>query len=75
MDELILERNYQERLEERIIKYIADIKNITLQEAMDLYYHNPLADKIAAGVYGMQYLDYKLLAQFVLEADSTRAGS
>ena len=62
MDELILERNYQERLEERIIKYIAAIKNITLQEAMDLYYHNPLADKIAAGVYGMQYLDYKLLA-------------
>ena len=68
MDELMLERNYQERLEERIIKHIAEIKKITFQDAMDLYYHNPLADKIATGVYGMQYLDYKLLAQFVLEA-------
>ena len=69
MEESILERNYQERLEERIIAHIANIKKITLPEAMDLYYKNSLADKIATGVYGMQYLDYKVLAQLVLETE------
>jgi hypothetical protein len=67
MNDEALEKNYQERLEERVISYIAEKQNIQLTDAMDLYYKSKLADKIAQGQYGIQYLDYKLLGQMILE--------
>ena len=67
MNEETLEKNYQERLEERVISYIAEKQNIQLTDAMDLYYKSKLADKIAQGQYGIQYLDYKVLGQMILE--------
>ena len=67
MNDEALEKNYQERLEERVISYIAEKQNISLMDAMELYYKNKLADKIAQGQYGIQYLDYKLLGQMILE--------
>lgn len=67
MNDEALEKNYQERLEERIISYIAEKQNIQLTDAMDLYYKSKLADKIAQGQYGIQYLDYKVLGQMILE--------
>ena len=45
MDGEVLERYYQENLEEKIIAYLAKVKHITLQQAMDIYYHSQLADK------------------------------
>lgn len=63
MDEKALEWVYQGNLEERIIAYLSDIKNISLETAMNIYYHSVLADKIYHGVEGIQYLDYKVLAQ------------
>lgn len=74
MDEAVLEKAYQERLEERIISRIAQVKNISLADAMDFYYNSPLADKIATGHYNIQYLDYKLLAQFVIQTESVKGG-
>ena len=68
MNDEALEKNYQERLEERVISYIAEKQNIQLTEAMDLYYKSKLADKIAQGQYGIQYLDYKVLGQMILES-------
>ena len=67
MNDEALEKNYQERLEERVISYIAEKQNIQLTDAMDLYYKSCLADKIAQGQYGIQYLDYKVLGQMILE--------
>ncbi len=67
MNDEALEKNYQERLEERVISYIAENQHIQLQDAMDLYYKSRLADKIAEGLYGIQYLDYKVLGQMILE--------
>jgi len=67
MNDEALEKNYQERLEERVISYIAEKQNISLSDAMELYYKNKLADKIAQGQYGIQYLDYKILGQMILE--------
>lgn len=69
MNDEALEKNYQERLEERVISYIAEKQNISLSDAMELYYKNKLADKIAQGQYGIQYLDYKLLGQMILEKE------
>ena len=67
MNDEALEKNYQERLEERVISYIAEKQNIQLTNAMDLYYKSKLADKISQGQYGIQYLDYKVLGQMILE--------
>ena len=70
MDGEVLEKIYKERLEERIISYLAEIKNLDLLVAMDIYYHSKLADRIAAGVYGSQYLDYKVLVQILEENEA-----
>lgn len=69
MDGDILERVYQERLEERLIARLSEVKNITLERAMDIYYQSRLADKIHRGVEGVQYLDYKVLAQILCETE------
>ena len=69
MSEDVLERFYQESLEERIISYLAEIRNITLEEAIEIYYTSKLADKIHKGEYGVQYLDYKVLAQLLCETE------
>ncbi len=69
MDDKTLEQIYQENLEERIIAYLSEIKSISLEEAMDIYYHSTLADKIHQGVEGVQYLDYKVLVRILCETE------
>lgn len=68
----VLEKVYQEHLEERIIAYLAQLKNCSLEKAMDLYYCSSLADKINQGQEGIQYLDYKVLAQILMETESSK---
>ena len=58
---------YKERLEERIIAYLSEIKSIPLEEAMDNYYHSRLADQISNGLYGIENMDYKYLAEDLVE--------
>ena len=72
MDDRILEQTYQEGLEERLIAYIADQHNVSLERAMDIYYSSHLAEKIHDGVEGIQYLDYKVLAQILQETEPER---
>ena len=67
MNEAALENVYSENLEERIISCLAEKKNLSLDEAMDVYYRSRLAKKIQQGVEGIQYLDYKVLGQMILE--------
>lgn len=67
-----LEKFYQESLDERLIRRIAEEKNISLEEAMDFYYQSRLADEIYDGKYGIQYLDYKVLAQILIDTESER---
>lgn len=69
MDGETLERVYQENLEERIIEELSETKNVSLETAMDVYYHSKLADKIHRGVEGIQYLDFKVLAQILCETE------
>ena len=58
---------YKERLEERIIAYLSEIKGITLEAAMDAYYRSRLAMQIANGLYGIENMDYKYLAEDLVE--------
>ena len=69
MEGEVLERVYQENLEEIIIAFLSETKGISLEKAMDIYYHSRLADKIHQGVLGVQYLDYKVLVQVLCETE------
>ena len=69
MNEDVLEKIYQEGLEERIISYIAETMEMSLEEAMKVYYSSRLANKIHNGNYGVQYLDHKVLAQILCETE------
>lgn len=69
MDGDVLEKVYQENLEERIIAYLAEQKGISLEKAMNAYYNSKLADKIQRGVEGIQYLDYKVLVQILCDTE------
>ena len=65
----VLERIYQESLEERIIFYLAEKEKISLEKAMNIYYSSKLANRIHQGEYGIQYLDYKVLVQILRETE------
>jgi hypothetical protein len=69
MDGKVLEDIYQEKLEERIIGYLSDKHGIDYQSAMNMYYNSKLAEKIHEGRYGVQYLDYKVLADILEETE------
>ncbi len=69
MDGEALERIYQENLEERIIGYLSETRDISLEAAMDVYYRSKLADKIHRGIEGIQYLDFKVLVQILCETE------
>ncbi|MBE5841892.1 hypothetical protein SAMN02910275_02107 [Butyrivibrio sp. INlla18] len=69
MDDRALEQVYQENLEERLISYIAEENGISLEKAMAIYYGSKLSNKINQGNEGMQYLDYKVLADLLKETE------
>jgi len=54
-------------LEEDIIKAIAKIKNIDNRIAMEIYYKSKLCQQIGSGDYGIEYMDYKYLANDLIE--------
>jgi hypothetical protein len=70
VSEDVLERVYQESLEERIISYLSEEEKISLEEAMNIYYNSKLANRIHQGEYGIQYLDYKVLVQILCETEA-----
>jgi hypothetical protein len=69
MDDKALEQVYQEGLEERIISYLADNRDLSLEDAMALYYSSNLANKIHEGKEGIQYLDYKVLVEILKDTE------
>ena len=69
MDEKVLEQVYQENLEERLIAYLSEQKNVSYEQAMDIYYNSKLANKIHEGNEGIQYLDYKVLVEILVETE------
>lgn len=61
---------YKEELDESIINYLSEHFGITMDEAMDAYYHSRLASQIANGEYGIENMDYKYLAEDLMENES-----
>ncbi len=58
---------YKQNLEESIIEYLSREKNLELRHAMDIYYQSRLAKQIEQGTYGIENMDYKYLAQDLIE--------
>jgi len=62
-----LDRTYKELLEEKIINYLAEVKNIPIRQAMDIYYRSKLSQQINDGSYGIENMDYRYLVQDLVE--------
>ncbi|AEF85830.1 hypothetical protein TREPR_0821 [Treponema primitia ZAS-2] len=65
-----LESLRKESLEKDIIAIIANKANIDVRVAMDIYFHSSLSVQIDGGVYGIQYLDARYLADDLMENES-----
>ena len=61
---------YKQNLEESIIEYLSTKKNLELRQAMDIYYHSQLSKQIEQGAYGIENMDYKYLAEDLMENES-----
>ena len=68
--EEVLEKIYQESLEERIISHLTEVKELPFSDAMMAYYSSKLAGRIHKGEYGVQYLDHKVLVQILCETEA-----
>lgn len=60
---------YQKNLEERIIVYLAELKCLSYEQAMDIYYNSKLSDRVHNVEEGIQYLDYKVLVQILIDTE------
>lgn len=67
MNDQNLEQFYREHLEESIIFCLSQRRKISDDEAMRIYYSSKLADRIHEGEYGIQYLDYHVLTDYLEE--------
>lgn len=61
---------YKQNLENDIIKVIAEVKQLELRKAFDIYYSSKLAAQIAEGSYGIENMDAKYLAEDLIENES-----
>ena len=58
---------YKQNLESDIIEYLAQRLKIDLSDAMEKYYSSKLAKQIENGENGIENLDYKNLAEDLIE--------
>lgn len=62
-----LEKFYIQSLDNDIIGYLSEIKKIDIRESMDIYYKSLLCKQIHNRENDIQYLDYKYLAEDLIE--------
>ena len=62
-----LDMIYKQNLETDIIEYLAKTLSIDFRDAMEKYYSSKLARQIESGENGIDNLDYKNLAEELIE--------
>ncbi|CUO57620.1 Uncharacterised protein [[Eubacterium] contortum] len=67
MDKENLNFLYKQNLEKNIIGYLSEKKKIDLRKAMDIYYKSKLSEQISNGILGIENMDYKYLAEDLME--------
>ena len=65
----VLEQAYREALEESIVAHLSEVKELSLEQAMDVYYSSNLSEKINEGKNDIQYLDYRNLVRILIETE------
>lgn len=65
-----LEHIYKQSLEQSIIENLAEKLNIELRLATEIYYNSKLTIQISTGEYGIQYLDYHVLTDDLIENET-----
>ena len=68
-----LEDIYLQSLEINLIEYLSECLKIDNREAMRIYYNSELCQQIHEGSYDIQYLDYKYLAEDLVENEIKHA--
>lgn len=63
----VLRRECRRNQEEAIIALLAATKNLTLDKAMDIFYHSRLSEQISAGAFGIDNLSPAYLVQDLIE--------
>lgn len=63
---------YRQELETSIIEYLAEKLKIDFRDAMKIYYDSKLAKQIEKGENGIDNLDYKNLAEDLIENEMKR---
>lgn len=58
---------YKQNLENDIIGFLAEMKQIELRKAFDIYYSSKLSEQISDGSYGIENMDAKYLAEDLIE--------
>lgn len=59
--------SYRQDLSVAIIGEVARIKHLNMRVATDVYYRSRLSEQILQGRYGIDNLDYKYLANDLIE--------
>ena len=67
MERATLNKVYRELLDEKIILCLAEVKNISLRQSMDIYYKSDLSKQINEGIYGIDNLDHRYLVNDLIE--------
>ena len=65
-----LDKLYKEMLEEKIINYLTETKSIPFRQAIDIYYKSKLSQQIYDGSYGIENMDYRYLADDLMENET-----
>lgn len=58
---------YKEELDEKIIEYLSEVRGMSLDRAMDIYYSSRLSGQIAKGMFGIENMGYKYLVEDLIE--------
>lgn len=74
MDKEKLANIYKERLDEKIIGELSARLGLPLRKAMDCYYRSHLSQQIQEGRYGIENMDYRYLAQDLIENEAELFG-
>ncbi|NBI65121.1 DUF3990 domain-containing protein [Clostridiales bacterium] len=67
VDRLDSEFQYKQNLEKNIMCHLAQVRNIEMREAMNVYHKSRLSEQIEQGTYGAENLDHKYLVRDLLE--------
>lgn len=66
----LLRKVCRQTLEEAIILRLSKVKSLSLDRAMDIYYHSRLSQEVSQGAFGIDNLSPEYLVDDLIENES-----